>query len=189
MLEVHAVAVPPVRLTASALDALPAVLARAARDTGFFTEGQALDLRTTVDAAEVVTQGDRRDLAGGVRVSPTGAVSAWQQMPSDALGVILDERDLAQRVAAILRLEAAFLPTEGKAGLAIGLFGLWNATEGSVAELGRRTSAAMNPGAAESATSDVRDTVAVRAIASSADEIARELAKRLVLAFRQTTGH
>ena len=59
------------------------------------------------------------------------------------LGVLVDARDLGERIATGLRIGAELLPGSGDAALAVGLFGLGLVSEGPVADLGRRTTAAM----------------------------------------------
>lgn len=186
-IELHAMPLPPLQLSATALSALPGRLARSGRDHGFFADDYALDTRLQEASAHAVTRPDRRIPIAGIRVMPSGSVSVWHEMPSDNLGVILDRADLAPRIAGMLRLAADLLPKSGAVALAIGLFGLVSVSEGLAAELGHRTSATM-PGFGhqkESALVEARDSVPVGALSRAADEIATELAMRLLLRFRE----
>jgi hypothetical protein len=103
------------------------------------------------------------------------------------LGVILDPADVASRIAAMLRLAAELLPSTGRVALGIGLFGLWQVMEGSVADLGHRSSGTMPSRHEDPAVVEPRDSVPTAAIAPGANEIARELAMRLILRFREVT--
>ena len=111
-------------------------------------------------------------------------------MPSDRLGVILDEIDLAGRIAPMLRMAAELFPADGKIALAIALAGLGSVTEGRIADIGHRTSASM-PGFGhdKDARVEPRDSVPARSLGPAAQEIARELAARLILAFRDAFRH
>jgi hypothetical protein len=118
-------------------------------------------------------------------VTEGGAVSVWHEMPSDMLGVILDQSDVAERIAGMLRMAAELIPTTSSVALSIGLHGLGLVVEGRASDLGHRTSASM-PGFGQNkdALVNPRDTVPAGSIAHGANEIARELAARLILAFR-----
>lgn len=114
-------------------------------------------------------------------------MTVWSQLPSDSLGALLDVRDLGERTAMGLRIGAELLPSSGDVALAVGLFGRGLLSEGSVADLGRRTTATISGflHGAESAQVEPRDAVPGAALGRAADEIARELATRLLLRFRE----
>ena len=101
------------------------------------------------------------------------------------LGVILDPANLAPRMAAMLRLASELLPTTGRVAFAVGLHGLSSMTEGSSADLGHRSSASLSARQAEAALVEARDSVPISSVRQAADEIARELAMRLLLRFRE----
>ncbi len=171
--------------TAVTLSALPGRLARLGRDHGLFDESIALDTGVANLGAHAATRPDRDVPIAGLGVNASGAISAWQQIPSDMLGVILEEADLAERVAAMLRVVADLVPASGSVALAIGLHGLGSVVEGRVADLGRRNSASMAGfGQDKMALVDPRDTVLATALGPGANEIGRELAKRLLFTFR-----
>jgi hypothetical protein len=92
-------------------------------------------------------------------------------------------------VAQLLRLAADLLPKDGSVAIGLGLSGLGSISEGSVADLGHRSSASLAGflRQAEAAHVEPRDSVYVEALRSATDEIATELATRLLLRFRELT--
>ena len=187
ILELIAIPLDPAVPTATELSALPVRLARLGRDHGHFEDSHALESGVASSAAHAATRPDRDVPIAGVGVTATGAIAVWREMPSDRLGVILDETDLAGRIAPMLRLAAELVPAGGEISLAIELAGLGSVTEGRVADMGHRTSASM-PGFGydKDARVEPRDSVPARSLGPAAQEIARELATRLILAFRDT---
>jgi Domain of unknown function (DUF4062) len=187
ILEVHLIPTAGSVLPATTLAALPNRLSRAGRDHGMFGEDRALDLVHSETGAAATTRADRQAPMAGLRVAATGGVTVWSQLPSDSLGALLDVRDLGERIATGLRIGAELLPSSGDVALAVGLFGRGLLSEGSVADLGRRTTATISGflHGAESAQVEPRDAVPAAALGRAADEIARELATRLLLRFRE----
>jgi hypothetical protein len=101
------------------------------------------------------------------------------------LGVILDEADLAERIAAMLRIASELVPAPSPVAMGIGLHDLGSVVEGRTSDLGRRNSASM-PGIGQNKDELVepRATVPAGSLGPAAKEIGRELAKRLILTFR-----
>lgn len=186
-IEVHAIPISPTQISAVALAGLPGRLAGAGREHGFFTHDQALDAGPAEGSAGATSRSDRQSKLCGIRVTAAVTVSTWQEMPSVMLGVIFDPADVALRTAAMLRLAAEFLPSTGRVAIAIGLVGLWQVMEGSVATLGHQSSGTIPSRHADPALVEARDGVPVGVLAAAADEIAWELAMRLALRFRQVT--
>src|SRR5437870_12536895 len=138
------------------------------------------------DAVSGSPEGHER--LAGIRVRRDRTVSLWVQVPSDMLGTIVDAEDIAGRTAHLLRLAADLdLSKSDEVALAVGLQGISMASEGSVKDLGKRTSA--SPAgfgrADDSAVVEPRDTVPSGALAAAAGEIGRALAARLLLRFRE----
>ena len=184
IVELMAIPIAPAMVSASVLSAMPSRLARAGREHGLFDDSMALDSGATGSTAHSATRPDRNVPIAGVGITATGTVTVWQEMPSDMLGVILDRADLAGRISTMLRL-AGELQSSGSVALAIGLHGLGSATEGSAADLGRRNSASMAGfGYDKAALVEPRDSIPAAVIPRAADEIAAELAMRLIFAFR-----
>ena len=184
IVELIAIPTAPATLPASVLSALPARLSRIGREHGLFDDSMALDSGATGSAAHAATRPDRNVPIAGVGMAATGTLTIWREMPSDMLGVILDRADLAGRISTMLRLAGELLPT-GSVALAIGLHGLGSVTEGSAADLGRRNSASMAGfGYDKAALVEPRDSISAAVIPRAAEEIAAELAMRLIFAFR-----
>ncbi len=186
ILELIAIPVPAQVVTATALSSFPSRLARLGRDHAFFDESHALDTGVSSSWAHAATRPDRNVPTAGLGVTNEGAISAWREMPSDTLGVILDQADLAERISTMLLMVAELVPPSGAVALAVGLHGISAVSEGRISDLGRRTSASLAGfGRDKNALVEPRDTVPARAIATGAKEIGRELATRLILAFRE----
>lgn len=183
-LEIYLVPVGPTgRFLATVMAGLPERLGRAGRDGGLFTHGDGLMTYSSADEAVASTQEDARPASAGIRVGIDRSVTIWEQLPSDGMGAIVDEQDLALRLAKALRLagDLALIDTDQvalAAGLRIGTM----TTIGKAADLGHRTS--IQPigfgGSDRSARADARDSVPTSALAPAAAEIATELAKRLM---------
>lgn len=187
VLELHLIPTASSLLSATTLAALPGRLSRVGRDHRLFGEDRGLDLVHSEAGAVVAARPDRNAPTAGLRVTATGGVTIWSQLPSDALGVLLDADDLRERIATGLRIGAELLPNSGHVAPAVGLFGLGLVSEGSVADLGRRTTATIAGllHGAGSAQVEPRDEVPAAALGRAADEIARELAVRLLLRYRE----
>ena len=176
------------RLLATVLAGLPERLGRAGRDGRLFAQGEALMMYSGGDEAVASTQEDARATSAGIRVGIDRSITVWEQLPTDGLGAIVDEPDLAERIAKALRLAGglALIDTD-QVALAAGLRIGTTTTIGSAADLGHRSSA--QPigfgGGDQMARVGARDAVPTAAIAPAAAEIAAELAKRLMFKVRE----
>jgi hypothetical protein len=108
------------------------------------------------------------------------------------LGAIVDEQDLAARIAKALRLAGGLVLIESEqVALAVGLRLGTTTTIGNAADLGHRSSA--QPigfgGGRKSARVGARDSVPTAAVAPAAVEIAGELSKRLMFRVREIREH
>lgn len=103
ILEVHILPLGPGRVAATALDALPARIAEAGRQYGFFGPGEGLDLGSDAAAAVVRTERKARRQERGIRITREGAATLWVELPRDMLGHILDSADVRARIAGMLR--------------------------------------------------------------------------------------
>jgi len=111
------------------------------------------------------------------------AVTVWEQLPTDMLGAILDEQDVAARVAKGLRLAADLgLANTDQVAIAVGLSLGSMTSYGSAADLGRRREA--QPIGFMSGTPSVhvepQDSIPASALAGAAGEVASEMARRLM---------
>ncbi len=184
-LELIAIPLPTASPTATALSALPARLARVGREHGFFDESHALETGIEHSAAHAVTRPDRNVPIAGLGITASGAVSIWHEMPSDMLGVILDQADIAERISQMVLMAEELVPATSSVALAIGLHHLGSVVEGRMSDLGHRTSASMAGfGQDNYALVAPLDSVPAAAFARGATEIGRELAARALLAFR-----
>lgn len=186
-LDVHVIPLDGASLSAVALTSLPNRLARVGRDNGLFGEDRALDLGIDEDAAHAFSRSDGRLSFAGLRVSRRSTVSVSVQLPSDTLGVILDPTDIAARIAVALGVASELNLATGDGTVAVALHGLQMVTEGSTAELGRRSTASLTGfgGQSESALLEPSDQIPLAALGLGRQEIATEMATRLILRFRQ----
>jgi Domain of unknown function (DUF4062) len=176
------------RLSATVLSGLPDRLARAGRDGGLFGHDRALDLHSTDGEASAAARKEARLLDAGLRVGRDRAVTIWEQLPTDMLGTILDEGDVAARVAKGLRLAADLgLANTDQVAIAVGLRLGSMTSLGSAADLGRRRQA--QPIGFMSGTPSVRvepqDSIPVSALPGAAREVAIEMARRLMYRVRE----
>jgi Domain of unknown function (DUF4062) len=179
---------PTNHLLATVLVGLPERLGRAGRDGGLFAQDGALSLHSTDEEAVAAARRESRATDAGIRIRRDRSVAVWEQLPTDMLGAIVDEQDLAARIATALRLAGglALIETE-QVALAVGLRIGTTTTIGNAADLGHRSSA--QPigfgGGQKSARVGARDSVPTAAIAPAAAEVAGELAKRLMFKVRE----
>lgn len=183
-LETYVLPVGPIaRLSATVMSGLPGRLGRIGRDGGLFGQDRALDLRSTDAEAVAAVRREARFSDAGIRVGRDRTVTIWEQLPTDRMGTILDEKDLAARIASALRLVGDLaLAGSDQSALAVGLRIGSMTTVGSVADLGHRNS--VQPiggfGGATTARVEAHDSVPTAALARAASEIAGELARRLL---------
>lgn len=108
VLETHVIPVAPLeRLSATMLRELPARLARVGREHGLFEEGDALALEATEGAA--IAQVDRhhgRALAAAA-IGADRSVTIWAALPTQQLGAVYDEAQIAGRIARDVRMAAS----------------------------------------------------------------------------------
>ena len=183
VLETHVLPVGQVeRLRATSLRELPTRLARAGRDHGLYPEGQALSLETSEQTA--VAETDRGDRAvSRVAISAGRSLTVWSALPTQQLGAVYDEAQVAGQIARDVRLAAslALVATED-AAIAVGI--------GPIDMLGRVTGPnsmtfpfmGSGRGAARLEPTEV---YAAASLSRIAVEIGEELAARLTLRLEQ----
>lgn len=170
------------RLSATVLSGMPERLARAGRDGGLFGHDRALDLGSTDGDARAAARREARLLDAGIRVGRDRTVTIWEQLPTDMLGAVLDEQDVAARIAKSLRLGADLsLAGTDQVSIAVGLRLGSMTSFGSAADLGRRSQA--QPIGFMTGTPTVhvepQDSVPASALSGAAGEVATEMARRL----------
>jgi hypothetical protein len=188
ILESHAIPAGSVRpLSATVIDALPSRLARTGRASGLFREDEALQTEPGESAVGVHVRREGRTLERGIRVTTHGIVTVWEELPSDMLGSIISKDDLARRIAGQLRVAGDLLPNVPRVAVAAGLHGIGWTAEGNPADVGRRTGGTI-PGfgkTTDQALVEARDSIPRELVGPSANEIAQELAMRVLLRFRE----
>ena len=125
----------------------------------------------------------------GLAVQPDGQRSAWQPLPADDLGAILDEDDLTERIATLLStLACVNTQYSGEVGIAVGIATMGLLSEGRVADLPRTT-----PGTTERGWTSrrpvrvpARDALSFACVDVRPHEVAAELASRLIAKFRES---
>lgn len=176
VLEVHAVpAVNTPRPEARRLSALKDELVELGRAEGLFSAEE--DVATADPAVAVGASG------AGLAVLSDGQRTAWQALPEDPLGAVLDEDDVAGRLAVLLSALAKIPAVRAsEVGLAVGVTPAGPLSEGRVADLPRTT------GRGWSTRTPVRlpaeDALSFTYLEVRPREVADELAARLLRAFR-----
>ncbi|HVF06174.1 MAG TPA: DUF4062 domain-containing protein [Frankiaceae bacterium] len=172
------------RLAVAELDGFAENLAARGRQHGLFSQTQ--PVRTATDGSAAWANSDApRAGSAGIRANRDGVVSLWWPLPSDGMGAMVDADHLATDIAEKLRVAASLgVITGDRAAVAVGLSNVAMAAEGSVADLGRRNSVALGLSLREVVHVDPDDTVPVSALAHGANDVGREMAARLVHAFR-----
>ena len=150
-IELHAVPIDPVRLSARQLRDTSESIARRLRALGLVSISAAINVGSDSTAAWALPASPplrwnwnepRPEVTLGVRLSASGQRSIWQQLPSDGMGSLLDPEDLPTRVAGLLRLLGQVAPlTETRWALGIGLRPSVTLSVGPLSSLGQRTSA------------------------------------------------
>ncbi len=182
MLELHLIPVPPARISATALEAAAESLVRLARASGHFAQAEGVQAGS--DGTYVWAAGER----AGLRLGRNGEVTVWLPLPRDSMGVILDRTRLEADIVGMLHVAADIdVGRTAEVALAAALDPLdMMVVEGDASELGRRNRVSL-PGMPTNSPVrvDAEEAVAARSIAHGAADLARELALRLVHAFRQ----
>ncbi len=172
------------RLPATRLEAMPEQLARVGREHALFSAGDALDLRADETAAIASRASGRELVAAGLAVRGNRMVTAWEELRRDSMGAILDRGDSASRLARLLRVGTEVLtPQASRVGIAVGVGPTQNLSEGDIRDLGRRRSSTMDM-RDRLIRVDAEESVPASALRPAADEIAAELATRLMMRFR-----
>lgn len=189
ILELHLLPVAPTsRLAVSQLSDTADVLASTARSHGLFTQSDPVSTGTDGQTAWAALE-SAPGRSAGIRVRRDGATSVWRPLPADALGAVIDEQDLAREMGGWVHLASSVGAISGdKATVAAALSGLELASEGSVADVGKRSSASLGFGGQQVVLVPPEDVVTVAALGDGAADIAREVAARLIHTFRRTRG-
>lgn len=124
----------------------------------------------------------------GCRIAADGQRSAWERLPSDSMGALLDLADVTQRIALDLRLIGALSPLESTDyAIATELEATHMTTIGTIAHLGQRTSVTGISFSDRNFRVEPDETVTPAAFDSGANEVAAALAKQLINPFSRHT--
>lgn len=192
--------VTPIEMTSlrpvASLGELATTLAGEARQQGFFGHGDALNIGADADHAWVVRDQPNQQRGGfnerstdpyaGIYISRAGAVGIFQALPTDMFGTLIDETDLTQRIAVLLRHIVPYLPSSAHIALAAALDPSEGVTEGDPNSIGnRREGRGMRFGHSGALQAPPVDQIPTGTLASHVHDVARDLSTRLMQFIRE----
>ncbi len=185
-LETHVIPVGTVeRLSATTLRELPVRLARAGREHGLFQEGQALTLEATERGAIAELERGGRG-AAGVLLSPERTVSIWAALPTQQLGAVYDETQIARQVTRDVRLASSLdVSSTDAVAIAVGIDGI--DMLGQINGPNSMTFPFMGSGLG-AARLEPAESLPTASLSRIAPEIGAELAARLTLRLERLTN-
>lgn len=189
-IELHTVAIDGAPLDSRALLALPTELTMLGRRTGFFDTASEVYEAVDEDRAQAMSVGRHPSPLGdrGLAVTRRREVAAWKGLPHDYMGSMYEERHFVSEVTGLLTLTAGVgaLPS-GQVGVAVTLEPIAGLQIGSVADIGRRSSAQLlfTNARPDALRIEATETVDAAAIERAADEIAAELGARMTLRLKK----
>jgi Domain of unknown function (DUF4062) len=181
-LEFHLIPVSQTRISAGELESIGESLVRRGREQGLFSQMERLESRC--DGTYTWAEGQR----SGLRVDRNGEVTAWRPLPRDTMGVVIDQRQLEDDLAGLVRLAGDLgANRSSEVALAVALDPLeMMAVEGDAAELGRRTRATLPSMPSNNPVRvDPEEAIASSSLAAASADLAHELALRLIHGFRK----
>lgn len=197
VLEVHVLPIEQTTLRpVASLGELANRLATDARQQGFFGHGDGLDISADTNNAWAVRHNDpdRRgggwnerttDPYAGIYTQRDGTLSAFQALPRDTLGHLVNEPDLVQRITVLLRHLTSYLPETANVALAAAIDPSDSVSEGDPNSVGNRNSAHIGMfGRNVALRAAPADQIATTALAPNLNDVARDLAARLVYGLR-----
>lgn len=193
ILEVHAIPIPAQRLSARELRDLDEQLAARLRGLGVVGSSVAIESNADTTAAwacpahpgrQGMWNEARPEVLLGVRIDAIGQRSAWQKLPADGLGSLLDEADLSPRLGVLLRLLGGIVPPDSPSyAVAVGLSPTSSVSIGPITALGHRNSASIGASNRTGVFVPPDEAVTASGLAAGADEVGRALASALLTAF------
>ncbi|MEV5786057.1 5'-methylthioadenosine/S-adenosylhomocysteine nucleosidase [Streptomyces sp. NPDC052287] len=182
-LEIHLVPVPSGhRIEVRKLAQLGDQLIGTGREDGFFTLSEQLDTAADDQHALVTTAG-RGQGTTGLAVLRTGQRSAWQPLPHDGMGAVLDPVELPRQIARLLALLIRLpVPDPPSVALGIGIDPATTVSEDTVSRLPRST--AQYPMRHDLLRVHPDESLTMKELRAKSDSVAEELAARLLASFR-----
>jgi hypothetical protein len=180
-IELHLVPVPESRLEMRRIAVLGDELAALGRTRRLFTAREELEAGHDDRAAWARAPG--RTGPAGLAMGRNGQRSAWQPLPDDPIGSVLDPDDLVQRVVRLLSLLAAIeVPEPSTVAPAIAVAPAALLSEGRVADMPRSSgSLRMN---STPPRAEAEDSLPFGVVREKSLPVAEELVARLMTAFR-----
>jgi hypothetical protein len=172
------------RLGLRALEGLVRPMAALGRDLEHFGLGDALDAGVKDDRLVVQSTASAPFGERGLRITRDRDVAVWETLPRDNLGVIIDPRDLEERLSRLVTLASQTNVSTEQVGVAAGLGPLDFTVEGVASDFGRRSSASMRMGSNQVARAEPQDVVPAAALTRGAREVAAEITARLMQSYR-----
>jgi hypothetical protein len=114
-------------------------------------------------------------------------VSAFEALPTDFMGALVNQAELQRRLARLLTLAAGALPTgTTEVAPAASLAPLDRVFEGDPSKVGGRHQGTMRMTTGAAAVMNPTATVSVRAVMDHSGDVAAEMAAELIDGLRQT---
>jgi hypothetical protein len=191
ILDVHLVPVDGPLLRASELQALPSLMTRRARGEEFFAETDPVEAGSDASAAWAWVR-ERSGNAGvfsdrrvnehrGLLVHRSGQVTAFEALPTDFMGALVDRPELQRRLSRLVRVASDQLPpSTTDVALAASLAPLDHVYEGDPSKVGGRHQGTLRLSAGAAAVMNPVSKVPVRAIRDLGGDVAAEMGAELL---------
>jgi len=154
------------------------------RSAGLFSSSQALSIDSS-DRVARASSDDHRAGPVGLAVDRFGQRSAWEALPHDMLGAVLDANFVADRLRQMLVILSGLdLPAPDRYAPALGIQPLSSVTLGQVNTMPRHQ-AAMNVSAPPHLRVQAEESLPADDVRRLSREVAEELTARLLAAFRR----
>ncbi|MGX7824826.1 toll/interleukin-1 receptor domain-containing protein [Actinokineospora sp. 24-640] len=184
LLEAHLLPVPATSMPVRELSALGDRLVSTGRAMGLFSQAQAVSIKSGTGHVTAFVGSTR--IGPGLLATRTGQRGGWAPLPGDTFGAVLDEADVAIRLVGLLTTLAAVDPLPAEIAIAVGVEPADFLVLGSAADVGRRSSAEFPSVRAPLVRWEPTDTVPSARLGTHGEEIAAELAARIVGRFTES---
>jgi hypothetical protein len=185
VLELHVIPMGVIdRLNVRDLDGMTRSLAALGREMGHFALRDAVDVVASGDMAAVQVPGQPLG-ERGIKIYRDRTTVVWRELERDSLGAIIDPADIESKVEQLIRIVTETKIPVGEVCFAVSLGPVDFTQEGSISDLGRRSSASIGMTSSEAARVYPEDSVASGSLSHAAAEIAVELGARLMHSYRR----